>query len=53
MTDKNILVIQATSFCGSFIEQVTPLVHLIFMFISIVTGVILIYKFLKKYKDEQ
>jgi hypothetical protein len=47
MKDSHITTIQLTSFLGAFVSSYTPLVSLIFMAVSIVTGLIFIYKFLR------
>jgi hypothetical protein len=50
MKENHILAVQTTSFTGAFISSVlavTPIVTVIFMIVSICTGSILIYKFLR------
>jgi len=48
--ENHILAIQTTSFTGAFVSSVlavTPIITAIFMIVSICTGSILIYKFLR------
>jgi hypothetical protein len=50
MKENHILAIQTTSFTGAFISLVlaiTPIITAIFMIVSICTGIILIYNFLR------
>jgi hypothetical protein len=44
------IILQATSFAGALVTAVTPIVSLLFMIVSIVSGCILIYKFFTKQK---
>jgi hypothetical protein len=44
------IILQATSFAGAIVTAVTPIVSLMFMIVSIVSGCILIYKFFAKQK---
>jgi hypothetical protein len=50
MQENHALSIQTTSFVGALVSSVlaiTPIITAIFMLVSICTGVILIYKFLR------
>jgi hypothetical protein len=42
---QDVAIIQATTFFGALITYVMPVVSIIFMCVSIVSGCILIYKF--------
>ena len=42
------IILQATSFAGAIVTAVTPIVSLMFMIVSIISGCILIYKFFTK-----
>ena len=42
---QDVAIIQATTFFGALATYVMPVVSLIFMLVSIVSGCILIYKF--------
>jgi hypothetical protein len=42
---QDVIIIQATTFFGALITYVMPVISMIFMLVSIVSGCILIYKF--------
>ena len=42
---NDVAIIQATTFFGALVTYVMPIVSIIFMIVSIVSGCILIYKF--------
>lgn len=44
------IILQAASFAGALVTTLTPIVSLLFMIVSIVSGCILIYKFFTKQK---
>jgi len=48
--DTGMAMIQAGTFFGAIITYVMPVVSLIFMVVSIISGCILIYKFFTKQK---
>lgn len=49
-TSTDMVIIQGATFMGAIITYVMPIVSLIFMLVSIVSGCILIYKFFTKQK---
>jgi hypothetical protein len=42
---QDVIIIQATTFFGALVTYVMPVISMIFMLVSIVSGCILIYKF--------
>ena len=46
----SVVVIQGATAVGAFVTVATPIVSIIFMVVSIVSGCILIYKFFTKQK---
>ena len=48
--DNAVVILQGASAVGAFITALTPIVSLLFMLVSIVSGCILIYKFFTKQK---
>lgn len=47
---NDVAIIQATTFFGALVTYVMPVISMIFMLVSIVSGCILIYKFFTKQK---
>ena len=50
INNNDIILLQAATFTGALITTIQPIVSIIFMTVSIVSGCILIYKFLTKQK---
>jgi len=50
MKDNSVIALQITTFAGALVTALQPIVSLIFMIVSIVSGIILIYKFFKNQK---
>ncbi len=50
MKDHGVTILQITTFAGAIVTALQPIVSLIFMLVSIVSGIILIYKFFKDKK---
>jgi hypothetical protein len=50
INNNDIILLQAATFTGALITTIQPIVSIIFMLVSIVSGCILIYKFLTKQK---
>ena len=48
--DNAVVLLQGASAVGTFLTIATPIVSIIFMVVSIVSGCILIYKFFTKQK---
>ena len=50
INNNDIILLQAATFTGALVTAIQPIVSIIFMTVSIVSGCILIYKFLTKQK---
>lgn len=50
INNNDIILLQAATFTGALITTIQPIISIIFMTVSIVSGCILIYKFLTKQK---
>jgi preprotein translocase subunit SecG len=48
--DNSVVLLQGASAVGAFLTALTPIVSIVFMLVSIVSGCILIYKFFTKQK---
>lgn len=48
--DNSVVILQGVSAVGTFLTIATPIVSIVFMLVSIVSGCILIYKFFTKQK---
>jgi hypothetical protein len=46
----SVVVVQGATALGAFVTALTPIVSIVFMLVSIVSGCILIYKFFTKQK---
>lgn len=47
---NDIILLQAATFTGAIVTTIQPIISIIFMAVSIVSGCILIYKFFTKQK---
>jgi hypothetical protein len=50
INNNDIVLLQVTTFAGAIVTAIQPIISLLFMLVSIVSGCILIYKFLTKQK---
>ena len=50
VNNNDIVLIQATTFAGALVTTIQPIISIVFMCVSIVSGCILIYKFFTKQK---
>ena len=50
INNNDIVLLQAATFTGAIVTTIQPIISIIFMSVSIISGCILIYKFLTKQK---
>jgi len=50
INNNDIVLLQAATFAGALVTSIQPIISLLFMIVSIVSGCILIYKFFTKQK---
>jgi len=50
INNNDIVLLQAATFTGAIVTAIQPIISIIFMLVSIVSGCILIYKFFNKQK---
>ena len=50
INNNDIILLQVATFTGALVTTIQPIISILFMLVSIVSGCILIYKFLTKQK---